>query len=95
MSGLFRSSVCARSGATTAPAETEPKRAWTYGHVLWLARPHGIETQQPAAHPFNPLLLLRWARVCAPAGFTPSQQRCGRMCRGVDWMSLTAGDWTR
>jgi hypothetical protein len=61
MTGLSRSPGCARSGATRARAETEPTRAWTYRHVLWLVRPHGIETQLPAAHPFNPLLLLRLA----------------------------------
>jgi 2-hydroxychromene-2-carboxylate isomerase len=41
------------------PAEIEPKRAWTYRHVAWLAHAHGIELQMPAHHPFNPLSLLR------------------------------------
>ncbi len=41
------------------PAEIEPKRAWTYRHVAWLAHQHGIPLQMPSAHPFNPLQLLR------------------------------------
>jgi 2-hydroxychromene-2-carboxylate isomerase len=41
------------------PAEIEPKRAWTFRHVAWLAQHHGIELQTPAQHPFNPLPLLR------------------------------------
>jgi 2-hydroxychromene-2-carboxylate isomerase len=41
------------------PAEVEPKRAWTFRHVAWLAHVHGIEMQAPAEHPFNPLPLLR------------------------------------
>jgi len=41
------------------PAEIEPKRAWTFRHVAWLAQRHGIELQAPAQHPFNPLPLLR------------------------------------
>ena len=41
------------------PAEVEPKRAWTFRHVAWLAHSHGIELQAPAQHPFNPLPLLR------------------------------------
>ena len=43
------------------PAEIEPKRAWTYRHIAWLAHTHGIAMQMPAVHPFNPLPLLRLA----------------------------------
>lgn len=43
------------------PAEIEPKRAWTFRHVHWLAQHHGIALQTPAVHPFNPLPLLRLA----------------------------------
>lgn len=50
------------------PAEIDPKRAWTYRQVLWLARQHGIAMQMPANHPFNPLPLLRLALACSPAG---------------------------
>lgn len=65
------------------PAEVEPKRAWTYRHVLWLAHRHGIEMQLPAAHPFNPLPLLRLAWACAPAGFTPGRRVCERVFHHV------------
>jgi len=50
------------------PAEIAPKRDWTYRQVLWLAHRHGIPLQMPAAHPFNPLPLLRLAVAC---GSTP------------------------
>ena len=48
------------------PAEIEPKRAWTYRHVYWLAHRHGIELQMPAQHPFSPLALQRLAIACGP-----------------------------
>jgi 2-hydroxychromene-2-carboxylate isomerase len=41
------------------PAEIEPKRQWTFRHVAWMAQQHGIRLDVPAAHPFNPLPLLR------------------------------------
>jgi 2-hydroxychromene-2-carboxylate isomerase len=50
------------------PAEIKPKRDWTYRQVLWTARTHGIEMQMPAAHPFNPLPLLRLALACGENG---------------------------
>ena len=43
------------------PAEIEPKRAWTFRHVHWLAHEYGIALDTPAVHPFNPLPLLRLA----------------------------------
>ncbi|MDE2081342.1 MAG: DsbA family protein [Burkholderiales bacterium] len=48
------------------PAEIEPKRAWTFRHVHWLAARHGIVLDTPASHPFNPLPLLRLALACGP-----------------------------
>jgi 2-hydroxychromene-2-carboxylate isomerase len=48
------------------PAETEPKRAWTFRHVHWLAQQQGTPLQTPATHPFNPLPLLRLAQACGP-----------------------------
>src|SRR5688572_22938100 len=48
------------------PAEIEPKRAWTFRHVHWLAHRHGIPLDTPATHPFNPLALLRLATACGP-----------------------------
>jgi 2-hydroxychromene-2-carboxylate isomerase len=50
------------------PAEIPPKRDWTYRQVLWLAHAHGIPMQLPAAHPFNPLALLRLALACGREG---------------------------
>jgi 2-hydroxychromene-2-carboxylate isomerase len=50
------------------PAEIPPKRDWTYRQVLWLAHAHGIPMQLPAAHPFNPLGLLRLALACGEGG---------------------------
>jgi len=41
------------------PAEIEPKRAWTYRQIAWLAHAHSIDIAVPAVHPFNPLPLLR------------------------------------
>lgn len=50
------------------PAEIPPKRDWTYRQVLWLAHAHGVPLQLPAAHPFNPLSLLRLAIACGHDG---------------------------
>jgi 2-hydroxychromene-2-carboxylate isomerase len=50
------------------PAEIVPKRDWTYRQVLWLAHRHGIPMQMPAAHPFNPLALLRLALAYGSQG---------------------------
>ncbi|MCG2591428.1 2-hydroxychromene-2-carboxylate isomerase [Ramlibacter sp. XY19] len=46
------------------PAEIAPKRDWTYRQVAWLAHAHGIPMDLPAAHPFNPIALLRLAVAC-------------------------------
>ncbi len=48
------------------PAEIEPKRAWTFRHVHWLAHQHGLPMQTPLQHPFNPLPLLRLALAAGP-----------------------------
>jgi 2-hydroxychromene-2-carboxylate isomerase len=58
------------------PAEIEPKRAWTFRHVHWLARQHGIAMATPALHPFNPLALLRLLLACAAPGGTPNRRVC-------------------
>ena len=65
------------------PAEIEPKRAWTFRHVHWLAHRHGIEMQTPAEHPFNPLALLRLAYACAGPGGLPNRHVCGTIFRHV------------
>jgi 2-hydroxychromene-2-carboxylate isomerase len=41
------------------PAEIPGKRDWTYRQVQWLAHQASIPLDLPAAHPFNPLALLR------------------------------------
>lgn len=72
------------------PAEIAPKRAWTYRQVGWLAAQHGIELQMPAAHPFNPLALLRLAWACASAG-APNRRVCEAVLRHV-WRGGAAAD---
>lgn len=65
------------------PAEVEPKRAWTFRHVHWLAHQHGIPMDTPASHPFNPLALLRLAWACAPEDGTPNRRVCEAVFRHV------------
>lgn len=50
------------------PAEIAPKRDWTYRQVQWHAHRHHIPMDLPAAHPFNPLGLLRLALACSEHG---------------------------
>jgi 2-hydroxychromene-2-carboxylate isomerase len=57
------------------PAEIAPKRDWTYRQMLWLAQAHGVVLQPPAAHPFNPLALLRLL-VAAGIGGEPNRAQC-------------------
>ena len=52
--------------AHKGPAEIEPKRAWTFRHVHWLAAQLGIPCDTPAQHPFNPIALLRLIVACGP-----------------------------
>ena len=47
------------------PAEIPAKRDWTYRQVQWLAHTQGIRLELPAAHPFNPLPLLRLGLAAA------------------------------
>ena len=56
------------------PAEIEPKRAWTFRHVHWLAQHHGIRLETPAVHPFNSLALQRLALACCDAGGLPNRR---------------------
>lgn len=67
------------------PAEIPGKRDWTYRQVLWLARQHGVSLQMPAAHPFNPLALLRLSLACDPQG-QPNRYVCETLFRHV-WRS--------
>lgn len=48
-----------KANGQLGPAEIPGKRDWTYRQVLWLAQHHGVPLALPAAHPFNPLPLLR------------------------------------
>jgi 2-hydroxychromene-2-carboxylate isomerase len=77
------------------PAEIEPKRAWTFRHVHWLAHQHGIEMQTPAQHPFNPLALSRLMLACAPIDATPNRFVCETVLRHVWRGGLDAGDPAR
>jgi 2-hydroxychromene-2-carboxylate isomerase len=51
------------------PAEIASKRRFTYRFVVWQAAKLGIPLKFPAAHPFNPLPLLRLAIAadCEPS----------------------------
>ena len=50
------------------PAEFVGKRDWTYRQVQWLAGQQATPLDMPAAHPFNPLALLRLALACGEKG---------------------------
>jgi 2-hydroxychromene-2-carboxylate isomerase len=65
------------------PAEIEPKRAWTFRHVAWLAHTHRIPIQTPEAHPFNPLALLRLALAAGTAGDMPNRRVVELLMRHV------------
>lgn len=67
------------------PAEIPAKRDWTYRQVMWLAHLQGCELKLPAAHPFNPLGLLRLALACDAEG-EPSRYTCEQIFRHV-WCS--------
>jgi 2-hydroxychromene-2-carboxylate isomerase len=77
------------------PAEIEPKRAWTYRHVAWLAHRDGIALDLPAQHPFNPLPALRLLLACAPAGGTPNRHACEAVLRHVWNGGLDVNDAVR
>jgi 2-hydroxychromene-2-carboxylate isomerase len=77
------------------PAEIEPKRAWTFRHVHWLAQQHGIEIATPMQHPFNPLALLRLLLACAPPLGTPNRRACEAVLRHVWCGGADANDAQR
>ncbi len=76
------------------PAEIPAKRDWTYRQVLWLARQQGCELQLPAAHPFNPLGLLRLAVACDADG-EPNRFVCEQVFRHVWCTGQDAADASR
>ncbi|MDO5626643.1 MAG: DsbA family protein [Pseudomonadota bacterium] len=73
------------------PAEIAPKRDWTYRHVRWQADALGVRLDLPAAHPFNPLALLRLAWAAARPGSTPNRFVCETVLRHV-WHGGAAAD---
>jgi 2-hydroxychromene-2-carboxylate isomerase len=81
---------------TQGPAEIPAKRRFTYRFVVWQAQQLGIALKFPAAHPFNPLPLLRLALVadCAPEAircifrFVWRDGRLGDL--PIEWAELTA-----
>lgn len=72
------------------PAEIEPKRAWTYRHAQWLGRTLAQPLQMPAAHPFNPLPLLRLLIACDDRG-RPNRAQCEAVLHHV-WSGGAAAD---
>lgn len=73
-----------------APVDIAPKREWIYRHALWQAHTLGLPMQLPAAHPFNPLALLRLAWACPRQG-TPNRWVCETVLRHV-WRGGAAAD---
>lgn len=65
------------------PAEIAGKRDWTYRQVLWLAHSQGVPMQIPAAHPFNPLGLLRLALACGDESGQVNRYVCETVLRHV------------
>jgi 2-hydroxychromene-2-carboxylate isomerase len=65
------------------PAEIEPKRAWTFRQIAWLAHTQGLEIEVPAEHPFNPLAVLRLLTACAGPLGTPNRHACETVLRHV------------
>ncbi|MFO1218100.1 MAG: DsbA family protein [Burkholderiaceae bacterium] len=65
------------------PAEIEPKRAWTYRQIAWLAHRHGLTLELPRTHPFNPLPLLRLALAAGEAGDMPNRRVVELLMRHV------------
>jgi len=57
-----------KANGQLGPAEIPAKREWTYRQVSWLAHHHGVPLDLPAAHPFNPLALLRLGLSTATDG---------------------------
>ena len=73
------------------PAEIAPKRDWTWRQIAWLAQRDGVPFVPPGQHPFNPLPFLRLLLASAPAGRTPSRQRCALVMQAL-WTTGRAPD---
>lgn len=83
-----------RSNSILGPAEIPNKRAWVYRHVQFLARQQGTALQLPAAHPFNPLGLLRLALATDAKGL-PNRYVCETLFRHVWQGGADAADAQR
>jgi 2-hydroxychromene-2-carboxylate isomerase len=83
-----------KHNGTLGPAEIPPKRDWTYRHVAWLAHAAGVPLELPAAHPFNPLALLRLA-LAADAKGLPNRYVCESLFRHVWVGGADAADAVR
>ncbi len=85
-----------KAHASLGPAEIPAKRRFTYRFVVWQAHKLGIGLKFPAAHPFNPLPLLRLALAaeCEPEAircifrFVWRDGRLGDL--PIEWAELTA-----
>ncbi len=84
-----------RAHGHKGPAEIPAKRRFTYRHVVWQARTLGVPLKFPAAHPFDPLPLLRLAIAadCEPDAvrrifrFVWRDGRMGDL--PIEWAELT------
>ncbi len=76
------------------PAEVPMKREWVYRQSQWLAQAQGVRLDLPAAHPFNPLGLLRLAVASDPQG-NPNRYVCETLFRHVWEGGLDAADAQR
>ncbi|MES2584965.1 MAG: 2-hydroxychromene-2-carboxylate isomerase [Pseudomonadota bacterium] len=76
------------------PAEVPAKRDWTYRQVQWLAHSKGRVLDMPAAHPFNPLGLLRLALATDTQG-QPNRFVCETLFKHVWVGGADAADMAR
>jgi 2-hydroxychromene-2-carboxylate isomerase len=76
------------------PAEIAPKRDWTYRQVMWVGHTLGVPIEMPAAHPFNPLALLRLAVACGEGGLA-NRHVCETIFRHVWRGGADAADAVR
>lgn len=83
-----------KHNAVLGPAEVPPKRAWIYRQVQWLAQRQGVTLDFPAAHPFNPLGLLRLA-VATHAQGIPNRYVCETVFKHVWNGGADAADTAR
>lgn len=83
-----------KHNAVLGPAEVPPKRDWIYRHVQWLAHQQKLPLDMPAAHPFNPLGLLRLAVATAESG-QPNRYVCETLFRHVWVGGADAADTQR